>query len=102
MRGYTFFQGNGDVAGHHVGAAQLENRDSGILLHIRNPDDAQLEIGFTDVMDRRFLSVKGLPAVAISNVADDLVAFPFLHAMAVNENHIRWASITRLIRTVVA
>src|SRR5262249_31775775 len=102
VRGLTLFQGNGDVAGHDVGAAQLENRDGGVLLHVSDADDGQLEIGLAGIMDRRLLPVERFPAIAIGDVADDLVALPSVDAAAVNENSIGRAGVSRLVRTVVA
>src|ERR1051326_317399 len=93
-RGFTLNQRNGDVARHHVGATQLEGGNAGLLLHIRNPDDGEFKIRLAGFANCGPLSPENLVMIRVFYMADDLVALARLHPLAMNEDHVRQASIT--------
>ena len=101
-RRFALHQRYGDIAGHHVSAAQFEHRNGRVLLHVSHSYDRQLEIRLARVAHGRSLPAVHFVMVCVFHLPDDLVAVAFLHALAMEENHVRDAGKAGLVRAVVS
>src|SRR5579864_2586049 len=100
-RRFPLDQRDGDVTGHHVGAAQLKSCDPSVFLHLIHFYDRHLKIRLAMIVHGRLLTAINLIMICVSHMTDDLVTLAFFHSLAMKKDNVRLARITALVWAVV-